>query len=352
MFDLVTMGLLAGSMPSARTYAFTVNNVDGSISALNISSPSSITFSSELTDATYLVNPVNIGVHRSKKTAWVIGGGYITSVNISNPASMSRSGSLLFTNPVTMELDTDNSIMMIHNGSSIYAINISNPASPSSLGNLSTHSGGSWPTAGNFAIALDTTSRIAYIMQHDAISGTGPIRIAAISYSNPASMSVLGTRTLTNAGSSGAYGGLCLHPNRQTLFVAYGAGDFSVVNVSNPASMTESYNYTALFTLGGPGRVCYMSGDYVVVGASSDDAMKTLNVSNLASVTVVDTESGTTYLDNCQGIAVDPYNNTIYVAAVNGDDFSRYTTAAGVMTFGQNYTSATNINGPQDVALY
>ena len=143
-----------------------------------------------------------------------------------------------------------------------------------------------------------------------------------------------------------------MHSNRQTLFVAYGAGDFAVVNVANPASMSVSYTYTTLFTAGGIGRVAYLGNDVVLVCASADDAIKTLNVSNLASVTVIDTESGATYLDNCRGAAVDPFNGNIYVAGADGDDFSSYScTSGGTMTFLNNYTSATNINEPRAVAL-
>lgn len=350
MFDLVSTLIAAASKPSPATYAFTANHADLSVSALSIATPSSISFTSELTDATYLVNPVEIVVDRKALVAWVCATGYVTAINVSNPASMARLGQYSWT-PKSIAIDTDNSLILALGGTNadLRAISTTNTATPSSPGSVDI-SAATYVASGPFSVALDVTARVAYCMVADP-GGTGPVRIVAVDYSNPASMSVLSTVNLTNAGSSSVTGGMALHSDRQTLFVAYGAGDFSVVNVSNPAAIAESYNYTSLFTAGGPGRVSYLPSGHVLVCASSDDAMKTLNVSNLASVTVTDTESGATYLDACRGHAVDPYNGNIYVAGADGDDFSSYSCSAGTMTFLNNYTSATNINEPRCVAL-
>ena len=357
MFDLVTTLLLASSLPTARTVALVANYADHSVSALSISNPSSISFTSELTDATYLSNPTEIAVDRRARVAWVCATGYVTALDVSNPASMSRLGSYsditYARSPSSIALDTDNAIVFLLEGlvssPNLTALSTASPAAPTRLGSVVVGTA-LIQGSGAFSIALDTTSKVAYCMLQTT-GGSGPVRIVAVDYSNPASMSVLDTVDLTNTGASSVTGGMALHSNRQTLFVAYGAGDFSVVDVSNPAAITESYSYTALFTAGGIGRVSYLGGDVVLVCASSDDAMKTLNVANLASVTVIDTESGATYLDDCRGHAVDPYNGNIYVAAANGDDFSSYSCAAGSMTFIANYTSATNINEPRAVAL-
>lgn len=350
--------MLVTAGPKARTVALVANYADHSVSALSISNPASISFTSELTDATYLINPVEIAVDRKARVAWVCATGYISAIDVANPASMSRLGSfsdaIYARSPSSIALDTDNGIVFalegLVSGLQLTAISTANPASPTRLGSVNISGGDIYWGLGPFSIALDVTAKVAYCMVGH-FAGGGPVRIVAVSYATPASLSILGTVNLTNAGSSSVTGGIALHSDRQTLFVAYGAGDFSVVNVANPASMSESFNYTALLTAGGPGRVSYLPSGHVLVCASSDDAMKTLNVSNLASVTVTDTESGATYLDDCRGHAVDPYNGNIYVAAANGDDFSSYSCATGSMTFIANYTSATNINEPRAVAL-
>ena len=348
MFDLVSTLIAAGSKPSIATYAFTANHDDSSVSAINISNPASMTFVSELADATYLVNAKSIAVDRAARVAWVWATSYITAVNISNPASMSRLGSYsigAFSSGAghALALDTDNALVVafdMANPQKVIFLNTGNPASITLAGSVSVS--GYYGT--NFGIALDTANRVAYCLMHDL---TSVIRVVAVSYSNPASPSVVGTLNLT--GSDITSGGLAYRNG--LVYVSYGAGDFAVVNASSPASMSLSYNYTALFTLGGNGRVSHLGSDLVLVCAGTDDAMKTLDVSNIASVTVSDTESGATYLDGAAGHAIDPYNGNIFVVGPNGDDLTAYSRSGGAMTFISNYTSATNVNGCRDVAL-
>lgn len=355
-FTAAARSLLGTAGPAAATRAFVTNQNDNSVTALNISNTASMTFVSELTDATNLLGAGDCALDKTKNILWVCaaGGTRVAAVNVANPASMSVSGHIddatYFTSPVAVKVDPANSIAWVLEGTGnpyLACINTSNPASPTRTGSVSLTGSGSYIGA---ALAIDTSAQRAYCMVYVA-GGFSAVRIISVNISNPASPTVLDTLDLTTA--TDIAGGLELSSDGTTLFASYhGTGYLAVINVSDASNITLSYTYTGFTNLIGGKKLTYVSSSRLVVSSQTSDSLKTFNISNLASITLIDTESGATYLDKSINHAVDPFNNNVFVLGYDGDDFSSYSIdGSGNLTFISNYTSGTNINGPFAVAL-
>jgi hypothetical protein len=336
---------MATTGPVPATRAFVVNRDDNSVSAYNIENPASMTFVSELTDATNLGSGRAIQIDKANRRVWVGGTSGLAAVNISNPASMAVLGAyttVANVRSVALDLPRERAFVLHENNGVFRSINISNPASPTSVHAVTLQSGGEGRA---FAVALDLANNVAYVMTNDLI---GTTKISAVNISNPASMSVLSSVNLT--GSSTVTGGIGLHPNGQTLYVAYGAGRVAIVNTSNPASISQTYSHTGLFTNGNAGAVSYLAGDILLINASGDSVMRSIDISNPASPSTIDTESGTNFTGTT-GHAVDPFQGNIYATSPTNDRLTSLSRSGGTMTVTQSVTSGTQLNGAYAVAL-
>jgi len=333
----------AGPVPATR--AFVANRLDNSISAYNIENTASMTFVSELTDATNLPAVRALAIDKPNRRLWAGSNAGLVAVNIANPASMAVLGgftAVLNVRSVALDLARERAFILHESNGVFRSVNISNPASPTSVHALTLQSGGEGSV---FSVALDLANNVAYVMTNDMI---GVTKISAVDISNPASMSVLSSVNLT--GSSTVTGGIGLHPNGQTLYVSYGAGRVAIVNTTNPASISQTYSHTGLFTNGNAGAVSYLAGDMLLVNASGDSVMRSIDISNPASPSTLDTESGTNFTGTT-GHAIDPFNNNIFATGETNDRLTSLSRSGGTMTVIQSVTSGTQLNGAYDVAL-
>lgn len=351
-FTVAGHALLATNGPAPAEHAFVTNNADSSVTAIDISDPTNMAFVAELTDATNLLAASACAVDRAANVLWVCatGGSRVSAVDISNPASMSVLGSLndatYLAAPAAIALAGSTAWVLEGSGTHLTAVSTANPASPTRTGFVETAAG----FTGGAALAVDAKNDLAYCMVYVS-GGFNPVRIIAVDISNPASPAILDTLALV--GNTDIPGGMCLSPDGQTLFTTHrNAGYLSVIDVSDPANLSLTQTYTGFSNIVGGKSMTYLPGDILLVSSATSDSLKTFNVANTASITLIDTESGATYLDNAGGHAVDPYNGNAFVVSQNGDEITSYAIdGSGNFTFLDNYASATQLNDAYAVAL-
>lgn len=344
--------LLATNGPAPAGHAFVANMNDNSLTSIDISDPANMAFVAELTDGTNLAGALQVEIDRAAKIA-IVAGTNVAFVNIANPASMSvlgaYSNATYAGNPHSLAIDAANSrAWVLENTSSPYltCISYSNPASPSRVGSVTaaaSYSGGK-------ALVVDVENEVAYCLCYVS-GGFYPVQIVSVDISTPSAPVVLDTLDLV--GNTDMPGGMCLSPNGQTLFATHhNSGYLSVINTSDPANMSITQTYTGFSDIVGGKSITYLPGDILLVSSATSDSLKTFNVTNTASITLIDTEIGATYLDGAFGHARDPYNGNAYVVAPNGSEITSYAIdGSGNFTFIDNYASATQLNGSTAVAL-
>lgn len=344
------LSLLGTAGPKTASHAFVCNQADNSLSAVNISNPSSMSVVSELTDATNLAYPQAIAIDKTTKIAWIAMDGRLTAVNIANPTSMSVIGSYANSGiggAVGVVLDAARKIAFVRQGavtpSGLAAINISNPASPSLISRLNIGTG-VFNAGELFGSAIDIDRNLIFSSYNGGGAVSGGLR--SIDVSDPANMVVLGTV----GGGSGVSVLNSLAIRQRQAFMLRDAGTLAVIDVTNPASMSLAYSHALIPASGWP-RTAVISGDILVAAFDNIDTLRSYNIANAANVTIVDTKVSAAVLDGVTGVAVDPYNGNIFAAATAGDEITSYAAISGTMTQLGNLTSGTQLNGAAALAL-
>jgi len=343
--------LMATSGPKAASHAFVGNITDNSLSAYSIVNPSGMTLVSELTDATNLANPQAIVIDKSTRIAWLVMSGRLTGVNIANPSSMSMVGSYANANidgAVAIVIDTIRKIAFVRQGSTtdggLVAINISNPSSPALLSKLTIGSG-TTNSGEAHGLAIDLDKAVVYSTSNGG--GTAPSRVRSIDVSNASSMSVLQTLIFTGLGNTSKSS---IEIKGHNLFVPHGSGSIASVNATNPASMSVSTNHASMFTGSVPQQTT-IYGDVMMLSIFDTNTLRSFNISNPASITVIDTETSATNLNSVRGCTIDLFNGNAYATSETNDRLTSYTAAAGNITQLQSITSGTALNGAMALAL-
>ncbi|MBV1919002.1 MAG: hypothetical protein KUG65_13205 [Sphingomonadaceae bacterium] len=342
MFDMVSTLIAASSKPEPASHAFVANYRDNSLTALDVSDYTDIKFVSELTDGTDLAYPKDLAIDRANKVAYVASlTSGLTSVNIDNPSSMAVLDNIAAYQANFVKLDLDHNLAFVTGSADVYIFDISDSSALVELTELT------W-ASGSLALTIDVTNEVLYVARYDG-SATD---VYAYNYSNPSGISLLGSVEV-NAGSL-VPRAFCLGPDMQTLFALGGDGKVHVIDVSDPAAMSLDFSTSIANSMGGYDATYLddaFNTDVILLSALTDDAIIAYDASTLSSISEIDRESGTTYLNTARSHAYDPISGVVYVTAELGDEITAYSLAAGVFTLEDNYSSSTQLNGASGVAL-
>jgi hypothetical protein len=192
--------------------------------------------------STNMDNASGLVVDLVNSVAYVCGLDALTSVDISTPTAVSEISFYTSANVTDSEgiaIDITNEIVYVVTGTSkITAIDISDPSSMSESGSLDISSA----VSGGDSIAIDTDNQIAYILCSADNS------ITSVDISDPTDMSVLDTY------SSNYLDGTVMDnpqqiildmPNDTAYVTAYAADRLVVIDISNPSDLSILTSYTS-----------------------------------------------------------------------------------------------------------
>ncbi|MEM1328871.1 MAG: hypothetical protein AAGI23_23135 [Bacteroidota bacterium] len=225
--------------------------------------------------------------------AYIIGGGSLKVIDITNPSQLVESGSIATTSSARY-IDVANNYAYIvdENQEAFNVIDVSDVNNLSIVGTLNF---GTDPqdvvVSGNYAYVLEARFAIGVVDVSDPMDPTD------ISF-------------FDGLNGGGGANGIALAGNY--LYVVDGSSnDLRIVDISNPLSLS----LTGSLTVGDFPTAVAASGDYAYVVDSDSDDLKVINVSNPASPMLI---ASLPIGDEPTSVAV--AGNTVYVVDTNSDD--------------------------------
>lgn len=214
----------------ATEIVYVSGNSPNYFNAVDYSDPTALSITSSLS-TTY--NGDKIVVDTDRDTAFMKAGGRLTSINISNPASMSERTTLISSTDMNtaggLAIDTTNDLVFTgHYGNDkVAVIDTSNVASLSVISSLSDITNLEQPTE----LATYTSRKLLFCLCVDSLS--------VVDYSNTSSMSITDTISETNLGA-GSSRSLAVDPVRELVFAKARSEDYTVYvyDYSDPTSLT------------------------------------------------------------------------------------------------------------------
>ncbi len=254
-------------------YAYVVNSAYNYFLVYDVSNPESTSFPDAGGSGALQIGSGLQSVYVQGRYAYVIDktGSKLYVVDVSNPASptlVNGSGNSTGGSPMSVYVQ-GRYAFVTNSAGAMQAFDISNPASPSLSGFVYTGGGtdvvSSIYVQGRYAYVTDQTGSKLYV----------------VDVSNPASMTVVnGTGTATGGGPDAVY------VQSKYVFVTNGYGAMQAFDISNPASPSLS---GFVYTGGGTDVVSsiYVQGRYAYVTDQTGSKLYVVDVSNPASMTVV-----------------------------------------------------------------
>jgi len=218
--------------------------------AVDYSDPTNLSITSSLS-TTYTGD--SIVVDTARDTAFMKAGGRLTSINISNPASMSERTTLISSGDMNtaggLAVDTTNNLVFTghYSNDKVAVINTSNVASLSVISSVSDSTNLNQPTV----LATDPSKELLFCLCLDSLS--------VVDYSNTSSMSITDTISETGLGGGNSRS-LAVDPVRELVF-AKARSETNTVYVydySDPTSLTLEATIA--------GTISNLAGGHIVLG--------------------------------------------------------------------------------------
>ena len=193
LMQMGAAGVPAGG-GSGADFAVVTAYQANSITSVDISNSSSMSELNTYSNSTSLNSARRVCIDTTDSTAYVVNytGKSITSIDLSNTSSLSQLSTLVLSTQlnqvINIALDVANNVAYCIGAGGLTSIDISNRASLSYLHNIT-----STELATGGAVALDLTNQIAYVCVRSFTGG-----IVAVDISNPSSLSISSTFLPTN----------------------------------------------------------------------------------------------------------------------------------------------------------
>jgi hypothetical protein len=320
-----------GGAVSADRVAFVANNsANSSLTAINITDPSSLSELSSLIISGS--NSQAVFLDDTNKIAYLLGFYSLYSIDISNPSSMSLLGTLAlpasnFFRNIDVDL-TNNVAYVVAQAGLLVSIDISNP---SSMVQLSTHTAG---ISSSYEIKIDTTNNVAYI-------GCGSAEVlAAVNISNPSSMSFISSISSTLFQNTPKIE-LDITNNRLYI-ISSSRNSLGLVNISNPSSMSVTTYRDGLIGIRGLGLD--IAGNYVFV--ADLDEIEGYLASNLNTESIRSFPSLNTF-----DLTLDSPNNTMYIVSATNDSITSLNITDKLNPAILNIYTSSSLDNASDVKL-
>lgn len=218
--------------------------------AVDYSDPTNLSITGSLS-TTYGGDKVVVDTDRD--TAFMKAGSRLTSINVSNPASMSERTTLVSSSNMNtaggLAIDTTNDLVFTghYSNDKVSVINTSNVASLSVISSLSDSTNLNQPTV----LATDPSKELLFCLCLDSLS--------VVDYSNTSSMSITDTISEVNLGG-GSSRSLAVDPVRELVFAKARSENYTVYvyDYSDPTSLTLAGTITT-------SPVANTSGGFIVL---------------------------------------------------------------------------------------
>lgn len=219
---------IAGSVDSTRDLGFFANYLSHEITCIDFSDISNVSIADSLVDSDKFGNPRGLAADPTTEIVYISGSSpnYFNAVDYSDPTNLSITSSLstTYTGDLIV-VDTARDTAFMKTGGRLTSINISNPASMSERTTLA--SSGDMATTGG--LAIDTTNNLVFTGHY------GNDKVAVINTSNVASLSVISS--LSDSTNLNQPTVLATDPSKELLFCLC-LDSLSVVDYSNTSSMS------------------------------------------------------------------------------------------------------------------
>jgi|11_taG_2_1085331.scaffolds.fasta_scaffold00580_4 hypothetical protein len=234
----------ASSVDSTRDLAFYCNVLADELTCVDFSDISNVSVEDSIASSTYIDFPRGVAADPTTEIVYVSGQtpNYFNAVDYSTPSSLSITSSLATTyGGDKIVLDTARDTAFMKAGGRLTSINISNPASMSERTTLVSST--NMNTAGG--LAIDTTKDLVFTGHYSND------KVTVIDTSNVASLSVISSlNSVINLNQPSA---LATDPSKELVFCLC-LDSLSVVDYSNTSSMSITDTVSNVNLGGGSGR--------------------------------------------------------------------------------------------------
>lgn len=293
--------------PTAFSHIFSTGFGSGYFTSVDVTTPGSLT---QVDFLSSLGGMRQFDVDRVGQVAYVGSAtNLLRSIDVSDPTNMAVLDSINYGGDMRSGLafDSVREVVFANNRGSnlLYAIDVSNPSSMSTISNLSITYDSVFAAYDEVNQYLFLTYQLNYLDVYDV--------------SNTSSMSFRGSTIISGSG----FQEIALDTANQVAFVADYTGtrfyalDYSTANPTQISSLS--------LASGGRPVGCRLDlANQVAYLGCLDDSIRSIDISNTSSMSVLDTYTSATEIDDPYALELDLVNQILFVGAYSGNEVSSF----------------------------